>query len=179
PLATGPAERRVPGLDEARAQAKTVSPAELSPRLQAADAPIVLDVRGSGDYAMGHLPGARWLSRGYLELRIGELAPDKGRPIVLVDGDTIRVYLAAATLRDLGYGDVAVLEGGFPAWQAAGLPIEEGLADAPATIEEAKGDVDPFFRRGILARTREDMIRYLEWEEELGRKYETAQHHQG
>jgi len=121
---------------------------------------------------LGHIAGSRWLSRSYLELRIADIAPDKSAPIVLADGDGIRAYLAAATLRDLGYPRVRVLEGGIPAWRSAGLPLEEGLTGCEATLEEAKGDANPFERRGILARDRAEMIQYLEWEEELGRKYE-------
>lgn len=49
PLATGPAERRVPGLAEARAQASTLSPADLNGQLQGPRPPVILDVRGSGD----------------------------------------------------------------------------------------------------------------------------------
>jgi rhodanese-related sulfurtransferase len=36
-----------------------------------------------------------------------------------------RAALAAATLLDMGYTDVAVLDGGLTAWQAAGLPTTE------------------------------------------------------
>lgn len=175
-LETGPRPIEVPGLAAARAKVRPASVAEVAKSLAQTPAPVVLDVRGSGDYAMGHLPGARWLSRGYLELRVGELVPDPATPIVVGDGDGIRGPLAAATLQDLGYRDVTLLAGGFPAWQAAGQPTADGLAGTPATLDEAKGDVDPFNRRGILARTKEDMIRYLEWEEKLGEKYEAAHH---
>ena len=33
--------------------------------------------------------------------------------------------LAALTLKDMGYEDVAVMEGGLKAWMDAGLPIDE------------------------------------------------------
>lgn len=174
PLATDPAPRHVPGLAEARARVKSVRPADLERSLAGSNPPVVLDVRGSGDYALGHLPGAHWLSRSYLELRVGDLAPDRSRPVVTVDTDGVRAVLSAARLLDLGYQDVAALEGGVPAWQTAGRPLEEGLANTPATLEQAKGDVDPFHRRGILARSEADMIAYLTWEEDLGKKYETA-----
>lgn len=174
PLETGPRPRRVPGLEEARARIETLTPDAVETMLAGDPPPVVLDVRGSGDYAMGHLPGAKWLSRSYLELRVADLVPDQTTPVIVVDGDGIRGPLATATLLDLGYSGARYLDGGFAAWQAAGKPVEEGLADAPATLDEAKGDTDPFHRRGILKRTREDMIKYLSWEEELGKKYETA-----
>ena len=34
-----------------------------------------------------------------------------------------RAALAAVTLMDMGYEDVAVLDGGFNAWKDAGLPM--------------------------------------------------------
>ena len=36
-----------------------------------------------------------------------------------------RASLAALTLKDMGYDDVAVLDGGLKAWTAAGLPTNE------------------------------------------------------
>lgn len=170
PLTTGQSERSVPGLHEARARVAAVAPAELERRLRSTPAPIILDVRGSGDYAMGHLPGARWLSRGYLELRVADLVPDRRISLVTVCNDGVRSALAAATLLDIGYSDVTVLEGGVSAWEALGFPLEEGLNNAPVTLDEARGDADPFRRRGVLARTREEMEKFLLWEENLGRK---------
>lgn len=170
----GRPERQVPGLTEARAHVNAVTPFALQHRLEHSNAPVILDVRGGGDYAIGHLPGARWLSRSYLELRLGELVPDKSVPVVTICDDGIRSVLAAATLRDLGYQQVEVLEGGYPAWQSAGYPVEEGLGDAPLTLEEAKGDpFDPFYaRRGALVASREEWEKLLAWIEQLGHKFE-------
>ncbi len=165
--------RRVPGLAEAQAQVTLLAPFALKYRLYRADAPLILDVRGSGDYALGHLPGARWLSRSYLELRISKLAPNKERPLVTVCDDGVRSVLAAARLQDLGYRKVEVLAGGLPAWAAAAYPLEEGLADAPVSLEVARWDlVDPFQRRNALAFTSEEVKQLMAWETALGDKYE-------
>jgi 3-mercaptopyruvate sulfurtransferase SseA len=45
--------------------------------------------------------------------------------------------LAAATLRDLGV-DATDLEGGFQAWQAAGLPVEHQPPPEPVTPVRAR-----------------------------------------
>jgi rhodanese-related sulfurtransferase len=37
-----------------------ISPDDLRRRQQGDDPPLVIDVRGSEEYAGGHLPGARW-----------------------------------------------------------------------------------------------------------------------
>ncbi len=170
----GTPERHVAGFTAARARVKTVAPFALRHRLNRCEGPVILDVRGGGDYAVGHLQGARWLSRSYLELRIGDLVPDKSMPVATVCDDGIRSVLAAATLLDLGYRQVEVLEGGCSAWQAAGYPVEEGLGDAPMSLEEAKGDpFDPFYeRRGRLVASREEWEKLLAWIEQLGHKFE-------
>ena len=49
---------------------------------------------------------------------------DPGRRIILVCADGYSSSVAAATLRDLGFGRASDLDGGFSAWRAAGLPIE-------------------------------------------------------
>lgn len=49
---------------------------------------------------------------------------DPGRQVILVCAHGFSSSIAAATLRDLGFARASDLEGGFEAWQAAGLPIE-------------------------------------------------------
>ncbi len=45
------------------------------------DAPQLLDVRTSGEYVQGHLPGARLMPLNELESRLGQL--EKDRPVVV------------------------------------------------------------------------------------------------
>lgn len=52
-----------------------------------------------------------------------ELA-DPGREVILLCAHGYSSSIAAATLRDLGFARAADVDGGFEAWQAAGLPIE-------------------------------------------------------
>jgi len=76
--------------------------------------------------------------------------------------------LAGATLQGLGYQSVAVLEGGMAAWQAAGLPVEKGLAGVMAPPNDV-----------VLSgpdRNFADMMNYLRWEEALGYKYAPSAH---
>jgi rhodanese-related sulfurtransferase len=47
-----------------------------------------------------------------------------GRRVVLHCASGGRSALAAVVLRDMGYGDVAHLDGGLNAWRDAGLPVE-------------------------------------------------------
>jgi rhodanese-related sulfurtransferase len=174
PLDRGRYEPEPFGLAEARARVLSTGADELRARLNRGEGPAVIDVRGSGKFALGHLPGSLWIARGKLELQIGEEVPDRQAEVVTVSDRGIRATLAAATLLEMGYANTRVLEGGIEEWDRRGLPLDGGLEGAKVLLEEAKEDLPPVMRSGILARTRADMERYLAWEEELGRKYEAG-----
>jgi len=159
-LAVGPDEPEVFGLAEAAATARQLAPHELRARLSADPHVTVLFVDPSDAFARGHVPGALWLPRGWLELRIGEFAPRHDAPVILTDTDGRQAPLAAQTLRELGYRDVPVLHSGMRGWHAAELPLERGLSGVMAAPE----DVVP----SGPERTQADMIHYLAWEEALG-----------
>jgi rhodanese-related sulfurtransferase len=147
------------GYQAARGAAKSISPREL----QAAAPASVIFVDTSQDFARGHAPGARWVPRGWLELWIGDIVPSKSAPLVVTCLDGRGAPLAAATLRELGYQNLSVLDGGMAAWQKAGLPVERGLSGVmtpPTDVVPAGPD-----------RNFADMQNYLRWEEALGYKY--------
>ena len=163
PLASGPDDPVEPVVAEARERVRQVSPADLAAALASSRPPLTLCVEPSDRFAAGHVPGARWLSRSWLELRIGEIAGDPAAPIVVTDDDGQDAVLSAASLMDMGYRDVAALAGGMEAWRRDGRPVEEGLTGvmrAPDDVVPAGPD------RGYA-----DMINYLRWEERLGHKY--------
>ena len=83
-----------------------------------------LCVREKDAFAAGHVPGARHLPRGQLELRVNEEFPDPTLRIVTYCEFGKISTLAAATLRDLGFLRAAALDGGMKAWREAGLPLE-------------------------------------------------------
>ncbi|HEX6999860.1 MAG TPA: MBL fold metallo-hydrolase [Gammaproteobacteria bacterium] len=85
---------------------------------------VVLDVREKDAYAAGHVPGARNLPRGQLELRVNETLPDPTARIVTVCEFGKISTLAAATLRELGFQRTAALDGGMQAWRDNGYPVE-------------------------------------------------------
>jgi rhodanese-related sulfurtransferase len=126
----------------------------------------VLHVEPSDRFAAGHVPGACWVSRSWLELRIAEVAADTGAPIVVTDDDGHDAVLAAATLLELGYTDVATLAGGTTAWREDGRPLERGLTGVLRPPDDAV-PAGP-------ERSYADMINYLRWEERLGHKYAPA-----
>jgi rhodanese-related sulfurtransferase len=163
PLASGADDPLEPLVPEARARVRQVSPAELASLLASVRPPVTLYVDPSDRFAAGHVPGARWLARGWLELRVAELAAGMAAPIVVTDEDGHDAVLSAATLMDMGYGDVAALAGGTEAWRKEGRPLEQGLTG----VLRAPDDVVPAGPDRSFA----DMINYLRWEERLGHKY--------
>ncbi len=151
------------GMDEAKEQAREISAQELEQARASNPNSAVAFVDTSGDFAQGHVPGARWVSRGWLELQIGGLVSDKTTPVTVTCRDGQNSVYAAATLKSLGYGDVTVLAGGMNAWRAAGLAVETGLTGvmSPPNDLVASGP----------DRNYADMMNYLRWETALGEKY--------
>ena len=131
------------------------------------EAAVVLFVDTSADFAAGHVPGAHWTPRGWLELQVGSLVPSLETPIVVTCRDGRNSTLAAAALKGMGYSNVAALEGGMAAWVAEeDLPVETGLTGvmSPPTDLVASGP----------DRNYADMMNYLRWETALGEKYAQA-----
>jgi molybdopterin/thiamine biosynthesis adenylyltransferase/rhodanese-related sulfurtransferase len=105
---------------------REVDVASLADRLAGATPPVVVDVREPDETAAGTVAGALTIPRGLLELRIEAAVADRARPIVVLCGSGTRSALAAATLAELGYRDVASLAGGMAAWVASGQPLDRG-----------------------------------------------------
>lgn len=148
------------------AAARDSVPAVGVPQLSDNPPDAVIFVDTSQDFARGHIPGARWVPRGWLEWQIADYAADTNARIVVTCNDGRQSLLAAATLRELGYANAAALDGGMAAWRAAGQQIEEGLTGVmrtPSDIVFSGPD-----------RTYADMQNYLRWETDLGHKYAAA-----
>ncbi|HET6741301.1 MAG TPA: rhodanese-like domain-containing protein [Kribbella sp.] len=167
PIESGPAKAYLDKLDFGQ-DAATVGVAELAGRLDTNDPPTILDVRRSSEFALSHIPGSVWIPRGDLERRIGTVA-ECYDPLVVVSDRGLRSALAVRTLTELGYYDIAQLQGGLVAWAAAGGATVEGLDGADVSLREAKEDAELVAPRpALLERNRDDMVRYLDWEERLG-----------
>jgi len=152
PLETGQPAPLPAGYEAARRVVERVPPAAVG------DDPI-LSVDPSDVYQRAHLPGARWIGRGRLEIAIERAAPDRAAPVLVTCADGVQSTLAAATLRRMGYAAARVLDGGVAAWQAAGREVETGLG---TMLDEADDVVQKPYERGRAA-----MEAYLRWEEAL------------
>ena len=112
-------------LSEAAHKVPFISLAELNQRLGGNSRDlIILDIREKEAFEAGHVPGAIHLPRGQLELRVDSELPDPTVRILAYCEFGKISTLAAATLRELGYGRAAALDGGMKAWREAGYPLE-------------------------------------------------------
>ncbi|MBA2637181.1 MAG: molybdopterin-synthase adenylyltransferase MoeB [Solirubrobacterales bacterium] len=85
---------------------------------------VLVDVRESEELVSGQVPGALHVPRGFLESRIDGVVADRGRRVVLYCASGVRSALAAATLQQLGYTDVASMTGGITLWKDRGYEVE-------------------------------------------------------
>ena len=86
--------------------------------------PILIDVREKDEWTEGFIPGARWIPRGFLELRVEDQIPQPSSEIILYCAGGTRSALAARALNELGYTNVKSLAGGFSGWKRAGLTYD-------------------------------------------------------
>ena len=105
-----------------KSEVREVSPDEA--REMARQGAVIVDVREADEWVQGHIPGALFIPRGFLELRIEEKVPDRSQELVLQCAGGTRSALAAKALQELGYTRVSSMAGGFGKWKEAGLPIE-------------------------------------------------------
>ena len=120
-------------LAEARQVVPEQGPADLKRRLDAGEPVVVVDVRDPDEYRDGHIEDSANISRGFLEFRIGTVAPEPTTPLVLYCQTGLRSMLAARQLKELGYENVINLQGGFQKWAQSGLPVAK---DKPLTTEQ-------------------------------------------
>lgn len=86
---------------------------------------LVLDVREPGEYAAGHLPGAKHVPLGQLASRLKEFEKFKERPVVVTCATGNRSGAAISILRKGGFNEAVNLKGGIAAWEQASLPLEK------------------------------------------------------
>jgi glyoxylase-like metal-dependent hydrolase (beta-lactamase superfamily II)/rhodanese-related sulfurtransferase len=116
-------------LSEAASVIAFMSMHDLQTRVASGDLGLtLLDVREKDAYEAGHVPGAKHLPRGQLELRVNNDLPDPTRRILVACEFGYISTLAAATLRELGFTHATALDGGMKAWRDANLPLTTGSA---------------------------------------------------
>ena len=84
---------------------------------------LLVDVREDREWAEGHAAGAVHMSKGIIERDIETRVPDTATTMVLYCGGGYRSALVADALERMGYHNVISLDGGWRAWNEAGLPV--------------------------------------------------------
>ena len=114
----------------AEARARLDRPGPLQASRAAREGAVLVDIRPAAQRAAeGEIPGALIVERNVLEWRF-DPASSACLPqarydlrIIVVCSEGYTSSLAAAALQDLGIRGATDLDGGFRAWQAAGLPV--------------------------------------------------------
>lgn len=115
---------------EAKAEVEELTPDQVEAEL--AGGAVLVDVREDAECAQASIPGALHIVRGMLEFmadpssprHAAQLAPNKRVIMQCASGG--RSALSAMTMKQLGYTNVANLDGGMQAWIAAGKPVVRG-----------------------------------------------------
>ncbi|MGY2744781.1 MBL fold metallo-hydrolase [Arthrobacter sp. UYCu723] len=96
----------------------------------------VMDIRQGGEFAAGHVPGARNIELGSLVARIPDLPTG---PLVVMCGHGERAMSAASVLERAGITDVSILAGGPADWsRAARRELEAGQPSSRQEIAAAR-----------------------------------------
>ena len=104
-----------------------VSTGQLKAQLHDGGEIALLDAREEGVFHARHLLLASCVPLSRLELRIDDLVSRRNARVVWCDDNDGLALRAARRMSALGYTDVAVLEGGIAAWQAAGYRLYTGV----------------------------------------------------
>lgn len=163
-----------------------ISPAELAEALAAGEPPVVIDTRwrlggppGIDSYRAGHVPGAAYVD---LDAQLAGLPGDGGRHplprtadfeaamraagvrsdrdvVVCDEADSTTAARAWWMLRYYGHDRVRVLDGGFRAWAAAGLPVStDDAAPEPGDFAAHPGQLPVLDAAGAASLARSGIL---------------------
>ena len=116
---------------EAKKKVENLSAEQVAKELEGGEA-VLVDVREPQEREKAAIPGSISAPRGMLEFYADPSLPyhkeefDPEKRIILHCASGGRSALGAATLKEMGYKNVAHLDGGLKAWQEAGQPTEPG-----------------------------------------------------
>lgn len=141
------------------------------------------------DYARGHLPGSVHINTDLFEApplwdivppaqltrSLLSLGVTSDTPVVLYGASPMPSAFAVAVMLYAGVKEVRMLNGGFPAWTAEGLPVEKGEnPPRPASGFGARAPVHPDVFTGIdtarrlLSQPNMVLVDVRSWKEHIG-----------
>jgi rhodanese-related sulfurtransferase len=132
-----------------------ISAARLAQRLAGGEVEVI-DLRAGMAFRAGHLPGAQWAIRP----RLASALAGVGRAVVLVSDEAALAAWTVASDWPAHLARPLLLEGGFAAWRAQGLPVEA----SPEVPADADCIDYLFFVHDRHDGNKEAARRYLQWE---------------
>ena len=102
----------------------SISNVDLLARIEAGEAPPILDVRSEREFAAGHVPGAVHVPFNQVPSRLADVPGAPGGELIVYCGHGPRAYMAAIPLRHAGKRRVVFMTGHWAGWQSSDLPEE-------------------------------------------------------
>ena len=112
-------------VNDAKSRVKEMNVDEYRRLREAGEQHLLIDVREDSEWNAGHASGAIHLGKGVIERDVEKTVPDKDTRMILYCGGGFRSALAADALQKMGYTEVVSLDGGWRAYNDAGLPVEK------------------------------------------------------
>ena len=120
-------------VNKAKSEIEEMTAQQLQKEMEKGEDVTVIDIRERDEFVQGHVPGATFIPRGFLELQVEAEQPDRDEPVILYCAGGVRSALAARNLKDMGYRNPISLIGGFNGWKNAGLPFK-----VPTVLSESQ-----------------------------------------
>ena len=109
---------------DAKAVISETTAIEVQEQLARGEALVLIDIREQNEWNLGHAAPAIYIGRGVLESQIESRVP-RNAQVVLQCASGNRSALAALTLQEMGYTNVASMAGGFRDWIATGGEVAD------------------------------------------------------
>lgn len=116
-------------VSEAKASIENLGPEDVAKEMESGEV-LVVDIREASEREGGRIPGSIHAPRGMLEFYADPSSPyhledfDPNKRVILHCAAGGRSSLGVKALEQLGYTNIAHLDGGFEAWKEAGNPVE-------------------------------------------------------
>lgn len=119
---------------QARSEVEVISPQDAQQRMQQHSDALVIDVRQEGDFEASCIAGAINVPLGVLPIKADTELPkavtderlqDRNQQVIVTCGAGGQAALGAKMLKDMGFTNVAMIDGGMRGWNEAGLPTDK------------------------------------------------------
>lgn len=135
---------------------------------------VLVDARSSERYLQSHARGAVWANRAAVSPALVKNIAQAGRAVILADDDTVARLLAQTLLEHTSksgeQADLAIVDGGFKAWERAGLEV---VNEGQALADHERIDY-LFWLHDRHAGNLDASAAYLQWEADLPRQIGAA-----